>query len=528
MSVMRGIDEMQDSLLTTVKLDDFVPADHPLRPIRLLVNDALKRLNGLFSVIYAGSGRASIAPEKLLRALLLQVLLGAQRAHADGADALQPAVPLVRRTGDRAPCGTTRCSRRNRDRLLEHEVVEAFFTEVMSLTDQRGLLSGEHFSVDGTLIQAWASHRSFRAKDGSDNGPPASGGDNADTDWKGKRRRNDTHESSRDTDVRVLKRTSPATLCYHGHILMANRSGLLIVAVVSHARAVARGALRHADQQDPARQNAFSVHQGLGQRSTVVAGCLLPFTAAALCKRIDGGIAPCRAARRNPCKARLRVASAVATDGVDCHVSGNLVEQIRQHFAIAFVLMSHQCSADLSGVRVHRPMHLAPGATLGPAMLAQLPLAFAIDLQSGAVEHEVQGFFGTLRRRRYLEGLRATAQRCVVRHGQAWEGKFAQTLSEALQCAQRQMKDLLEFEQPLHERIRIDGRSAPGAYLEFRCCSEKIGGNPHRYIPSSDEPRVALRPVLDAALALGLGLRVGSILRIFPAKIEDVRGNPNR
>ncbi len=127
---------------------------------------------------------------------------------------------------------------KNRDRLFEHEVVEAFFTEVMSLADKRGLLSREHFSVDGTLIQAWASHKSFRAKDGSDDGPPPpSSGRNADTDWKGKRRSNDTHESSTDPDARLFKKSkkSPAILCYQGHILMENCSGLVVSAVVSHA-----------------------------------------------------------------------------------------------------------------------------------------------------------------------------------------------------------------------------------------------------------------------------------------------------
>ncbi|CAE6876441.1 IS5 family transposase ISBusp2 [Paraburkholderia aspalathi] len=126
---------------------------------------------------------------------------------------------------------------KNRDRLLEHEVVEAFFTEVMSLADKRGLLSRDHFSVDGTLIQAWASHKSFRRKDGPDDGPPAGGGRNADTDWKGERRSNATHESTTDPEARLFKKShkSPAILCYHGHILMENRSGLVVGAVVSHA-----------------------------------------------------------------------------------------------------------------------------------------------------------------------------------------------------------------------------------------------------------------------------------------------------
>ena len=160
------MDEMQEPLFTTVKLEDFVPAYHPLRPLRLLVNQALKRLNGLFSTIYADSGRASIAPEKLLR----------------------------------------------------------------------GLLSREHFSVDGTLIQAWASHKSFRPKDGSDD-PSAGGGRNVDTDWKGNRRSDETHESSTDSDARLFRkgRQSGAILCYQGHILMENRSGLVVGAVVSHA-----------------------------------------------------------------------------------------------------------------------------------------------------------------------------------------------------------------------------------------------------------------------------------------------------
>lgn len=126
---------------------------------------------------------------------------------------------------------------KNRDRLLQHEVVEAFFTEVMTLADKRGLLSREHFSVDGTLIQAWARHKSFRRKDGPDDGPPASGGRNADTDWKGERRSNATHESTTDPEARLFKKShkNPAILCYHGHMLMGNRSGLVVGAVVSHA-----------------------------------------------------------------------------------------------------------------------------------------------------------------------------------------------------------------------------------------------------------------------------------------------------
>lgn len=126
---------------------------------------------------------------------------------------------------------------KNRDRLLDHEVVEAFFTEVMAAADRQGLLSSEHFSVDGALIQAWASHKSFVAKDGSDDQPPQGGGRNKQANWKVKRRSNDTHASTTDPDARLYKKSDkmPAILCYQGHVLMENRSGLVVGAVVSHA-----------------------------------------------------------------------------------------------------------------------------------------------------------------------------------------------------------------------------------------------------------------------------------------------------
>src|SRR5471030_2505875 len=205
---MCGMDEMQESLFTTVKLEDFVPADHPLRPIRLLVNEELKRLNRLFGAIYADTGRASIAPEKLLRALLLQVFYS---VRSERILMEQMSYNLLFRwfvgLAIKDAVWDHSVFSKHRDLLLEHEVVEAFFTEVMSLADKRSLLSREHLSVDATLIQAWASHKSLRVKDGSDDGPPASCGRNADMDWKGKRRSDDTHESSTDPDARLFKKS---------------------------------------------------------------------------------------------------------------------------------------------------------------------------------------------------------------------------------------------------------------------------------------------------------------------------------
>ena len=235
---MRGADVMQEALFTVSKLEDFVPADHPLRAIRELVNEGLKRMDALFASMYEDTGRDSIAPEKLMRALLLQVFYSV-RSERQLCEQLRYNLLFRWFVGVAIDAGVWNHSvfSKNRDRLLQHAVVEAFFTEIMGLADAKGLLSKEHFSVDGTLIQAWASQKSFRPKDGSDE-PPASGpGRNAQADWKGKPRRNDTHESTTDPDARLYKKSdlTAAILCYQGHVLMENRSGLVVGAVVTHA-----------------------------------------------------------------------------------------------------------------------------------------------------------------------------------------------------------------------------------------------------------------------------------------------------
>ncbi len=235
---MRGSDGMQESLFMMSKLEDFVPSDHPLRAIQVLVNEALVRLNSLFNEIYADTGRASIAPEKLMRALLLQVFYSV-RSERQLVEQLNynllfrwfVGLAIDDEVWDHSVFS------KNRDRLLEHAVVEAFFTEIMQLADAKGLLSKEHFSVDGTLIQAWASHKSFRPKDGSNDQTPSGPGRNAQADWKGKPRSNDTHESSTDPDARLFRKSfnTASILCYQGHVLMENRSGLVVGAVVTHA-----------------------------------------------------------------------------------------------------------------------------------------------------------------------------------------------------------------------------------------------------------------------------------------------------
>lgn len=186
---MRGFDVMRETLFTMAKLEDFVPADHPLRPIGVLVNEALEQLNGLFNEIYADTGRASISPEKLMRALLLQVFYSvwSERQICEQLRYNLLFRWFVGLALDEAVWDHSVFSK-SRDRLLDNAVVEAFFAEIMRLADAKGLLSKEHFSVDGTLIQAWASHKSFRPKDGSDDQTASGPGWNAQVDWKRKKR----------------------------------------------------------------------------------------------------------------------------------------------------------------------------------------------------------------------------------------------------------------------------------------------------------------------------------------------------
>ena len=235
---MRGTDGMQEGLFTVAKLDDFVPADHPLRAIQKLVNQALAGMSSTFNAIYADSGRESIAPEKLIRALLIQVLYSV-RSERQLMEQMRYNLLFRWFVGLAIDDATWDHSvfSKNRDRLLAHAVIETFFTEVMALADRQGLLSKEHFSVDGTLIQAWASQKSFLPKDGSNDQSSGGGGRNAQADWKGRPRSNDTHASTTDPDARLYRKShnTASTLSYQGHVLMENRSGLVVGAVVTHA-----------------------------------------------------------------------------------------------------------------------------------------------------------------------------------------------------------------------------------------------------------------------------------------------------
>lgn len=227
---MRGADVMQESLFTYMTLNDFVPANHPLRPIREIVNTALKAMDATFAAMYAESGRDSIPPEQLVRGLILQALYGlrSERLLCESLAYNMLYRWFVGLGLEKAPWDHSTYTK-NRDRLIAHEVVRSLFEAVLDQARARHLLSSEHFSVDGTLVRAWASHKSFQPKDG----PPAPGAgprSNPEVDFKGQTRTNDTHRSTTDPDARLYKKSPgvAAIPCYQGHVLTENRNGLVV------------------------------------------------------------------------------------------------------------------------------------------------------------------------------------------------------------------------------------------------------------------------------------------------------------
>lgn len=234
---MRGADIFQESLFTTVHLESFVPADHPLRPIKALLDEAMKNLNWLFSSIYCDTGRESIPPERLIRAQLLQVLysIRSERQLVEQINYNLLYRWFIGLTIDDTVWYHSTFSI-NRDRLLENDVITELFEEVVGLARKRKLLSDEHFSVDGTLIQAWASQKSYRRKD-DDSEPPTDGGRNGEANFHGEKRSNATHESKTDGDARMARKGpgKEAKLSYMGHTVMENRNGMIVKAAASHA-----------------------------------------------------------------------------------------------------------------------------------------------------------------------------------------------------------------------------------------------------------------------------------------------------
>jgi transposase len=230
---MRGLDERAGSLFSYVDLEDRVRKDHPLRAVRTLANAALTALEADFTALYSPIGRPGIAPEMLLRAMLLQAFysirserLLMERIEYDLLFRWFVGLGIDDPVWDHSSFST------NRDRLLDGEIAAKFLAAVLAGAGVKRLLSNEHFSVDGTLIEAWASMKSFRPNDvgGEDEDPPGDGGRNETVDFKGQKRSNATHCSTTDSDARLARKSDgqSSIMAYAGHGLMENRSGLLV------------------------------------------------------------------------------------------------------------------------------------------------------------------------------------------------------------------------------------------------------------------------------------------------------------
>lgn len=233
---MRGEDLQQVGMFSYVSLEKRVPEDHPLRVIWVLCDAVLKDLSPRFAQLYSHTGRPSIAPEKLLRALLLQVLysIRSERLLMEQLEYNLLFRWFVGLDID-TPVWDATVYSKNRDRLLEGDVATAFFDRVIALANEHKLMSDEHFTVDGTMIEAWAGQKSFQRKDRS--GPPPRDPDGGGVDFKGERRSNKTHRSTTDPDAQLYRKTyhGAAKLSYLGHVLMENRNGLVVGARLTRA-----------------------------------------------------------------------------------------------------------------------------------------------------------------------------------------------------------------------------------------------------------------------------------------------------
>ena len=231
---MRGEDKQQHDLFSYGSLEDRVPPDHPLRPIRVMVDEALKALSPKFDAIYGSEGRPSIAPERLLRALLLQMLytVRSERMLMEQLDynlLFRWFVGLSMNEEVWHPTVFTK----NRDRLLEGEIAREFFEQVVKQARRQQLLSSEHFTVDGTMIEAWAGQKSLQPKSNDDAlkpPPPPAPGSNPTVNYHGQKRSNETHESKTDPAARLYRKSNSAEakLVYLGHVLTENRNGLIV------------------------------------------------------------------------------------------------------------------------------------------------------------------------------------------------------------------------------------------------------------------------------------------------------------
>jgi len=274
---MRGEDIQQHDLFSYGSLEERVPADHPLRPIGLMVDEALKSLSSRFDEIYGEEGRKSIPPERLLRALLLQMLYSV-RSERMLMEQLEYNLLFRWFVGLSAnePVWHPTVFTKNRDRLLGGAVAEEFFSLIVMQARRKKLLSDDHFTVDGTLIEAWAGQKSFQRKDSDHdplNPPPVDRGGNPTVNWHKEKRSNQTHESLTDAMARLYKKTrgAEARLGYLGHVLTENRNGLVVDVRLTQASGTAErdAALEMLGSKPTTRQVTLGADRGYDTRGFV-------------------------------------------------------------------------------------------------------------------------------------------------------------------------------------------------------------------------------------------------------------------
>jgi len=237
---MRGRLDNQVTMLVSLTPDQLVPQDHPIRRIKAIVDQALKDMSPTFNRMYADLGRPSIPPEHLLKACLL-IALYSIRSERQFCERLQYDL-LFKWFLDlniMDPAFDASSFSKNKERLLEHRVAHEFLSAVIKDARRRKLLSEDHFTVDGTLLEAWASFKSFRPKDGGET--PGNGENNPSVDFHGEHRANDTHQSTTDPEARLARKGKgkEARLCFAGHVLMENRTGLVVDVIVTQANGTA-------------------------------------------------------------------------------------------------------------------------------------------------------------------------------------------------------------------------------------------------------------------------------------------------
>jgi transposase len=241
---MRGEDRTSGALFSYVDVEGRIPAKHPLQAMRRLTNAALAELEPSLSALYEGIGRPSVPPERLLRAVLLQLLYSirserqlVERLEFDMLFRWFAGLSIDEKVFDASTFS------KNRDRLLTHEIAQKFLSSLLGLPEVKGILSAAHFSVDGTLLKAWASMKSFRPKDASDEGPgdPPQPRRNGEVDFRRTKRSNETHASTTDKDARLFRKGAgqESRLAYLGHVLMENRNGLVAAAEATLATGTA-------------------------------------------------------------------------------------------------------------------------------------------------------------------------------------------------------------------------------------------------------------------------------------------------